>query len=87
MDLKLGKLAINLSVRRLGERRYSYVKGAFLRPYERVDGALIYRFSVGQFNVNLEGGARNILDIKDLQSVYNYPESGRTIFMAVGIEL
>ena len=52
-----------------------------------MDGALNYRFSVGQFNVNLEGGARNILDIKDLQSVYDYPEPGRTMFFTVGLEL
>ena len=87
VELKLGKLATNLSVRRLGERRYSYGEGAFLRPYERMDGAMIYRFSVGQFNVNMEGGARNMLDIKDLQSVYDYPEPGRIIFVAVGLEL
>jgi outer membrane cobalamin receptor len=87
VELKLGKLDANLSVRRLGERRYSYGEGTFLRPYERMDGAIIYRFSVGQFNVNMEGGARNMLDIKDLQSVYDYPEPGRTIFMAVGLEL
>ena len=74
-------------IRRQGERRYSYGEGAFLRPYERIDGAIIYSFSVGQFNVNMEGGARNMLDIKDLQSVYDYPEPGRTIFMAVGLEL
>ena len=87
MELKLGKLAANLSVQRQGERRYSYGEGAFLRPYERMDGAMIYRFSVGQFKVNMEGGARNMLDIKDLQSVYDYPEPGRTIFLAVGLEL
>ena len=52
-----------------------------------MDGALNYSFSVGQFNVNMEGGARNMLDTKDLQSVYDYPEPGRTIFMAVGLEL
>ena len=87
VELKLGKLAANLSVRRLGERRYSYGERAFLRPYERMDGAINYHFSLGQFNVNLEGGGRNILDIKDLQSVYDYPEPGRTIFIAVGMEL
>ena len=87
VELKMGKLAANLSVRHQDERRYSYGEGAFLRPYKRMDGAMIYRFSVGQFNINMEGGVRNMLDIKDLQSVYDYPEPGRTIFMAVGLEL
>ena len=87
MELKLGGLAANLNVRSLGERRYSYGEGELLRPYERMDGALNYSFSVSQFNVNLEGGVRNMLDTKDLQSVYDYPEPGRTIFMAVGLEL
>ncbi|HIB03934.1 MAG TPA: hypothetical protein EYO21_08970 [Candidatus Marinimicrobia bacterium] len=87
VELKLGGLAANLNVRSLGERRYSYGEGELLRPYERMDGALNYSFSVSQFNVNLEGGVRNMLDTKDLQSVYDYPEPGRTIFMAVGLEL
>ena len=52
-----------------------------------MDGALNYRFSISQFNVNMEGGARNMLDIKNLQAVYDYPEPGRIIFVAVGLEL
>lgn len=80
----LGKLQADVSYRYLGRRRYSYADDVHLKPYQRMDASLRYELSLRRFKLTLEGGARNVLDDQDLQSVYDYPEPGRTLFMAIG---
>ena len=85
IQLKLGKVRGHLSYRNLNRRRYSYGDGAFLDPFQRLDASVSVDLPLRGFAVAIEGGARNVLDDRELQSVYDYPEPGRTIFVTVGI--
>ncbi len=88
IQLIMGKIIGDLSFRTLGPRRYSYNDDdSFLNKYRRLDLSLRYSSLINNYTVTVETGARNILDNKNLQSVYNYPEPGRTIFVILSIFL
>ena len=42
---------------------------------------------LNDYTMTFEAGARNRLNNKDLQSIYNYPEPGRTLFLFLSIGL
>jgi outer membrane cobalamin receptor len=85
VQLTVKKVQGHLSYRNLGRRRYSYADKAFLDSYQRLDASLSFDLPLRGFVIIVEGGARNLLDNSKLQSVYDYPEPGRTIFVTVGI--
>jgi len=78
---------LNLSYRYLGRRRYSYGEEAILAPYDRLDVALSFRTPrfLG-IEMVLDIGARNLQDRKGQQSVYGYPEPGRSLFSRLSFE-
>lgn len=86
IQLKIGRTQLDLSVKNLGRRRYSYSDGAFLKLYRRLDSSLRHGFKLSGVKFTIEAGARNILDHMDLQSIYDYPEPGRTLFMILAVE-
>ncbi len=85
LQLTVKKIRGHLSYRNLGRRRYSYTNEAFLDSYQRLDASLSFDLPHRGFMIIVEGGARNLLDNRELQSVYDYPEPGRTIFVTVGV--
>ncbi len=85
LQLTVKKVMGHLSYRNLGRRRYSYADQGFLDSYQRLDLSLSFNLPLSDFMIIIEGGARNLLDNRELQSVYDYPEPGRTIFVTVGV--
>jgi len=77
-----------LSYRYLGKRRYSYVEGAFLNPYNRLDVILNLKSpKILGLETILDVGVRNLQDRKNQESVYGYPEPGRVIFSRLSFEI
>ncbi|MEE2877312.1 MAG: TonB-dependent receptor plug domain-containing protein [Candidatus Neomarinimicrobiota bacterium] len=85
VQLKIGQARGHLSFRNLGPRRYSYTDDASLDGYRRLDASVSLNLPQNGFDVAVEGGARNLLDDRELQSVYDYPEPGRIIFVTMGV--
>ncbi|MDP6456412.1 MAG: TonB-dependent receptor [Candidatus Marinimicrobia bacterium] len=89
-ELSYSRKSINFQLRYqlLGKRRYSYSTDLLLRPYERLD-ANISLTSSRLFGVetSIALGCRNLQDHSNLQSVYDYPEPGRTVYSRLSLEL
>ena len=81
LNLKMQRVEANLSYRYLGKRLYSYSSAEELMVYERWDASVSFMITeIGRVIPVLELGARNLLDKKNLQSVYGYPEPERALF-------
>ena len=83
----IGKTIYDLSFRNLGPSRYSYDDDAFMGKYRRLDLSINHSSKLNGYIMTFEAGARNLLNNKDLQSIYNYPEPGRTLFLVLSIGL
>ena len=83
----IGKTIYDLSFRNLGPSRYSYDDDAFMGKYRRLDLSINHSSKLNGYIMTFEAGARNLLNNKELQSIYNYPEPGRTLFLVLSIGL
>ena len=63
-------------------KRYSYYgENSIIKNYERVDFSISVNLIILSKDINFDVGARNVLDKKNIQSVYDYSEPGRSIFV------
>jgi len=84
LKLKLKSFSSIISYRNLQGRRYSYYEdNLILKNYERLDFSISINFNLFSRQINLDGGARNLLNKKNIQSVYDYSEPGRSYFLSV----
>ena len=82
--LNLKSFSSVISYRNLQDRRYSYYgDDLILKNYERLDCSISINFNLFSRQINLDGGARNVLDKKNIQSVYDYSEPGRSYFLSI----
>ena len=87
ISYQFGSISGNISYRFLGKRLHSYNSGGILNPYDRLD--LSIRIGGPRFlwfQPNLDFGVRNLQNRKQ-ESVYGYPEPGRSYFVRLSTEL
>lgn len=82
LKIKFNNFSSLISYRNLQNKRYSYYgENSIIKNYERVDFSVSLNLNILSKTVNLDIGARNLLDKKNIQSVYDYSEPGRSLFM------
>ena len=82
VKFKYNNFSSLISYRNMQNKRYSYYgENSIIKNYERVDFSISVNLNILSKTVNLDIGARNLLDKKNIQSVYDYSEPGRSIFI------
>ena len=82
VKFKYNNISSLISYRNMQNKRYSYFgENSIIKNYERVDFSLTINFIILSKSLNLDVGARNVLDKKNIQSIYDYSEPGRSIFV------
>ena len=82
VKFKYNNFSSLISYRNMQNKRYSYYgENSIIKNYERVDFSISVNLIILSKDINFDIGARNILDKKNIQSVYDYSEPGRSIFI------